>query len=258
MLEPLFKEKERNSDTGVFLRVLQNCSKHVLLWNTPGGCFWICNRHNLVIARWPNNWSPLKRQIDLLREQIIDSKESHIKVKHNSKCHDKIHGFTISVLVLILPVFRQLLLWNGKIWSKYLLWNVRTKRADSKGQQESYFTSTLINFSIIISNQTKHYLPINRDNFPQIQYGFYGHALQFRYLLWLLVIERASTKNSRRLNGAGTWLLGASWWKFIEALLLYEIVHVICLFLTGTNIVNAQDSHEGWYLTSWIKYTDTK
>ena len=175
------------------------------------------------------------------------------------------HGFTISVLVLILPVFRHLLLWNGKILSKYLFWNVRTKRPDSKWQQESYFTSTLIYFSIIISNwiiisnQTKHYLLINRDNFPQIQYGFYGHALQFRYLLWLLVIERASTKNSRRLNGAGTWLLGASWWKFIKALKLCEIVHVICLFLTGgTKIVNAQDSHEDWYLTSWIMHTDTK
>ena len=80
MLEPLFKKKERNSKTGVFLRILQNCSKHVLLWNTPGGCFWICNLHNLVIDRWPNNWSPLKRQIDFLREKIIDSKESHIKV----------------------------------------------------------------------------------------------------------------------------------------------------------------------------------
>ena len=29
---------------------------------------------------------------------------------------------------------------------------------------------------IIISNQAKYYLPINRENFLQIQYGFYRHA----------------------------------------------------------------------------------
>ena len=63
-----------------------------------------------------------------------------------------LHGFTISVLVLILPVFRCLLLRNGNVSSEYLFWNERPQRADSKWQQESYFTSTLINFSIIFSN----------------------------------------------------------------------------------------------------------
>ena len=63
-----------------------------------------------------------------------------------------LHGFTISVLVLILPVFRYLLLRNGNVSSEYLFWNERPQRADSKWQQESYFTSTLINFSIIFSN----------------------------------------------------------------------------------------------------------
>ena len=37
------------------------------------------------------------------------------------------------------------------------------------------------------------------------------------------------TKNSRRWI-ARTWLFGASWWVFIEAFLLYEIVHVSLSF----------------------------
>ena len=54
-------------------------------------------------------------------------------------------------------------------------------------------------------------------------------------------IERARTKNSRKLM-PGTRLFGASWWKIIKALLLYEIVHV-CFFLTeAAEIVNAQGS----------------
>ena len=60
-----------------------------------------------------------------------------------------IHGFTILVPVLIWLVFWQLLQRNGKILSKSLFWNEQTQRADSRWQQESYFTSTLINFSII-------------------------------------------------------------------------------------------------------------
>ena len=36
---------------------------------------------------------------------------------------------------------------------------------------------------IIISNQIKYYLPINRDNFLQMQCGFYRHALQIHYQL---------------------------------------------------------------------------
>ena len=41
----------------------------------------------------------------------------------------------------------------------------------------------------------------------------------------------------------GTRLFGASWWKVIKALLLYEIVHVKFAFLAGAaEIVNAQGS----------------
>ena len=43
------------------------------------------------------------------------------------------------------------------------------------------------------------------------------------------VIERACTKNSRKPMHR-TWLFGASWWMFIKALLLYEIVHVNFFF----------------------------
>ena len=47
---------------------------------------------------------------------------------------------------------------------------------------------------------------------------------------------------------AGTWLFGASWWKFIKVLLLYGIVHVSLFFLAGgTEIVNAQGSDKNWY-----------
>ena len=48
---------------------------------------------------------------------------------------------------------------------------------------------------------------------------------------------------------AGTWLSGASWKKLMKALLLYEIVHV-SFFFFRTEIVNAQDSDQDWYLTS--------
>ena len=63
-------------------------------------------------------------------------------VVSNLKQSSTIHGFTISVPILILLVFRQLLLRNGKISSKFLFWNERTQRADSRRQQESYFRST--------------------------------------------------------------------------------------------------------------------
>ena len=72
------------------------------------------------------------------------------------------HGFTISVPVLILSIFipiahlyypfitiTQLLLRNGKISSKSVFWIERTQRAISRWQQQSYFRSFLNNFSII-------------------------------------------------------------------------------------------------------------
>ena len=77
-----------------------------------------------------------------------------------------IHWFTISVPVLTLPVFRQLLLRNGNISS--LFWNEWTQRAESRWLQQSYFTSisklvlnvfkmVLYFKSIINTNQIKNY-----------------------------------------------------------------------------------------------------
>ena len=79
--------------------------------------------------------------------------------------------------------------------------------------------------SSIISNQIKYYLAIKRKNCLQIQYGFYRHAVQIHYHLRWLIIERAFTKNSRKLM-SGMWLLEASWWKVNKALFLYEIGNV--------------------------------
>ena len=91
-----------------------------------------------------------------------------------------------------------------------------------------YFqTDTAFNSSII-SNQINYYLAINRGNFLQLQYDFYRHTLQIYYQLWWLAIERACTKNSKKLMSR-TWLFGASWWKVIKALPTYKIVHV-CFF----------------------------
>ena len=91
--------------------------------------------------------------------------------------------------------------------------------------------------SSIIGNQIKYYLAINRRIFLQIQYGFYTQSLQIHYQLWWwLATERACTKNPRKLM-PGTWLLGASWWKFIKALSLYEICSCKFVFLTWGAVI---------------------
>ena len=92
-----------------------------------------------------------------------------------------LHRFTISVPVLIWPIFWQLLLRNGKIWSKSLFWNEQTQGADSRWEQQSYFTSTSSNFSIIyfqidIVFQLKYYQSPNH-------YYFYYLAIKRRNFL---------------------------------------------------------------------------
>ena len=89
-----------------------------------------------------------------------------------------IHGFTISVPVLILTIFWQLLLRNGKMSSKCLFWKERTYAALNL----YYLDAT------VISNQIKYYLTKNRENFPEVQYVFYRYAL-LADLLWLIVKE---------------------------------------------------------------------
>ena len=168
-----------------------------------------------------------------------------------------INGFTISVSVLILPAFRQLLLRNKIISSISLV--ETSERSVQTADNKSKFTSqapqvTLVLFifklifyfnSSIISNQIKYYLAINTENFLQVQYGFYRQTLPIHYQLWWLVIERACTKNLRNLI-SGTWLFGASWWKVIKALSLYEIVYINLFFF-----FDRKSSDEDWYLTSW-------
>ena len=110
--------------------------------------------------------------------------------------------------------------------------------------------------SPIISDQIRYYLAINRGNFLQIQYDFYRHVLQIHYQLWWFVIESACTKNSSELM-PGTWLFGASWWKLIKALLLYEIAHV-SLFFEGRSWKNEFPGQwqglEDWNISLKIKY----
>ena len=125
------------------------------------------------------------------------------------------------------------------------------------------FPSTLINFStiyfqlvlyfnwIIISNQVKYYLSINRENFLQIQYGFYRHALQIRYLLMIACYWKNMYLERDRLGHHDESSLNLCYCmkSFME----------VCLFVFlrgGTEIVNAQSSDKDWYLTSRNKYTD--
>ena len=93
--------------------------------------------------------------------------------------------------------------------------------------------------SIIISNQIRYYLAINRGYFLQIQHGFYRNTFLIHYQLWWLVIERACTKNSRKLV-LRTWLFGALWWKFATAWLLYEVIQVSLLFWQ-------EELSQGWH-----------
>ena len=91
---------------------------------------------------------PETRKIIYINHQPITC-HCYLSVAPDQKNSWLIRGFTISVSIFSLPVFRQLLLRNGKISSKYLFWNEKTQRADDRWQQQSYFTSTSINYSIM-------------------------------------------------------------------------------------------------------------
>ena len=108
--------------------------------------------------------------------------------------------------------------------------------------------------SIMISNQIKY------NKFSE----FFTDTvwfLQTRFAdtqLWWLVIERARTKNSKKLV-PGKWLFETSLLKVTKALILHEsIMEVFFFFLKGgAKIVNAQGSDRKWHLTRWAKYIDT-
>ena len=129
--------------------------------------------------------------------------------KHH--CNTRIYNLSWGP-VLIFPLFS----------CKSLLWNEQTQRADSRWKQQSYFTTTSINFSPIYF-QIGIMLRLNYYQWPnqallsnkqrlQIQCGFYRHAFLIHFQLWYFVTERACVKNSRKLM-PGTWLFGASWWN---------------------------------------------
>ena len=94
------------------------------------------------------------------KSMILYSQRQLDKIKR--KFNTRIYNLSSGTL---LPVFRQLLLRNGNISSKCLIWNEWTQQTDGKWQQESYFTSTLINFSIIYF-QTGNIIELNYYQWP--------------------------------------------------------------------------------------------
>ena len=119
------------------------------------------------------------------------------------------HKFIISVPILILPAFRQLLLKSGRLNFCFETSKHSVQTADDNNKVTSQalqltlvlyiFKLVLSYYPITISNQIKYYLSTNRGNFLQIQYGFYSRTLQIHYQPPWSVIERTSTKNSRKL-----------------------------------------------------------
>ena len=168
----------------------------------------------------------------------------------------RIHVLTISVLVLILPIFCQLLLRKGKVSSKCFQTSehsVLTANDNSKITSKAFSTTFLLcSFKLVlyldttgISNQVKYYLT-NRGNF--MDNAVWLLQLCFAFYCERLAVERAFTKNSRK---AVTWLFGASPWIIIIALRLSSS-QVSSFLLTGeAGIANVQGCGIHWYL-SWL------
>ena len=121
-----------------------------------------------------------------------------------------IHGFTISVLIFILPDFRQLLIRTENFKKIFVLKQANTacrqQMTTAKLPHKHLKKLSIVHFQIGVVFQLKYYQQPNQvplrnkeRNFLQIRYGFYRHALKIHYQLWWLVIERACTKNSRKL-----------------------------------------------------------
>ena len=164
-----------------------------------------------------------------------------------SVCSNNNHGFTILVPVLELPVFLHLLLRNGKISNNTLFWNERVQACGQQMTTGKVFHKHFNHLEYFIFSNWYHTsteLFINNQVIIlQACFADFLSAMIASY--WKAMYQEHV---SRRLM-AGTCLFGASWWKFIKALLLYEIVHVsfffVAFFLTGgTRIVNAQGSEQ--------------
>ena len=80
--------------------------------------------------------------------------------------------------------------------------------------------------SNIISNQIKYYLWIERS-FSRYSMDFTGMLCRFTISYDELLLKK---QVPRTQGSSGMQLLGASWWKVIKALSLYEIFHVSLCF----------------------------
>ena len=145
----------------------RNCYKMVKLclfvsWSNEGTMLSTHNQSEVDLRDWcmedSRNYSFCKKNFNsaltlLKNPSVINSppseeiqgitnpKNKFLKAKQQRSIavfDTTIHGFTISVQVLLLPIFRQFLLRNGKISSKSLFWNERTQRADNRWQQQLF------------------------------------------------------------------------------------------------------------------------
>ena len=191
--------------------------------------------------RWPE-FSDFQR-----KEQVAASASSFLLAVV------RIHGFTISIPVLILFIFWLLLLRNRKNPNKCFEtgeYSVQTTDDNSKLTSKTFqmifklysFKAVLYLDTAAISNQIKYYLTTNRWNFLEMQCGFYRYAL-LADLLWLAV-ERAFTKNSGK---AATWLFEALLWKIIKLLWLVKYSSNLFLLTGEAGIVNVQGCSMRWY-----------
>ena len=191
--------------------------------------------------RWPE-FSDFQR-----KEQVAASASSFLLAVV------RIHGFTISIPVLILFIFWLLLLRNRKNPNKCFEtgeYSVQTTDDNSKLTSKTFqMIFKLYSFKVVlyldtaaISNQIKYYLTTIRWNFLEMQCGFYRYAL-LADLLWLAV-ERAFTKNSGK---AATWLFEALLWKIIKLLWLVKYSNNLFLLTGEAGIVNVQGCSMRWY-----------
>ena len=161
-----------------------------------------------------------------------------------------------SVPIVILLVFWQLLLRNGKI-SVNLCFetsehSVQTADGNSKVISQAFrltlvlyiFKFVLYFNSVIISNQINYYLGRNRGNFLQMQYGFYRHALPLSPLIayWRNTYQKLKEVNAWNIN---------SWSIMVKS-------HKLSLFLWQEELKwwMPWELTMNWYLTSWNKYKE--
>ena len=133
------------------------------------------------------------------------------------------HEFTISVPVLVLPVFRQLLHSEHRVQTADNSNSTVTSQVLQLTLVLYIFKLVLYFISIIINNHIKCHLAINR---------------------WLFSADTV-------------WLLQACFAKLLSAIGAFYWKSMYLWRGWSCEIVNAQDCGKDWYLTSCSKYTDT-